>query len=558
MDTGSNRAAAPDERRVDRRSQGADLGLPGRIRPVERPADHRGDQERHQPVPRLGLRRRAQLRVEREQQGQHPERRSRRPSRRRRIWGYSIGGPIGKPGGTNKLFFFYSQEFSPRTGGNDVQRFRVPTAAERAGDFSQTLDNNGALYNLTSRIRCCAGACTATDTSGCFRGRRRRRQDSAEPPVPDRAEHPEACTRCRTSGVPGARTTTTRSRGPRKTRSHYAAGRPRRLPADARSCASRGKYSGWQQRRELINGLAPGLQRHADAAPGHQQPGVLGATTTSANTMFLEGTYGRSRNELAGCALAQSGTGPIFCTAAVPMNDELEPRQRRARRICRCSSRTPTSSIPSYYADQALNGMNPAPPGWVNGDFVKPPTFAWGSRIGQRAAEHPVPGYFNVNATQDVSISLTKVARPPHAQDRLLQHPQLQGGAGAPAPTRSARSASRRTRGTNAFDTSFGFANAAIGIVQLLQPGVEVRRRQLRLRQPRGLRAGQLEGEQPADARLRHALRPCAAAVRQARAGHATSCPTSGRARRRRSSTGRAARSRSRRARPARRRASRR
>ena len=32
------------------------------------------------------------------------------------------------------------------------------------------------------------------------------------------------------------------------------------------------------------------------------------------NTTFIEATYGRSRNELAGCALAQSGTGPTFCT----------------------------------------------------------------------------------------------------------------------------------------------------------------------------------------------------------------------------------------------------
>src|SRR6476646_4990436 len=63
-----------------------------------------------------------------------------------RDWGYSLGGPIGKPGGANKLFFFYSQEFSPRTAGNDVQRFRVPTALERQGDFSQTTDNNGNLY----------------------------------------------------------------------------------------------------------------------------------------------------------------------------------------------------------------------------------------------------------------------------------------------------------------------------------------------------------------------------------------------------------------------------
>ena len=61
-------------------------------------------------------------------------------------WGYSIGGPIGKPGGNNKLFFFNAVELRPRTGGNDQIAFRVPTALERAGDFSQTLDNNGNLY----------------------------------------------------------------------------------------------------------------------------------------------------------------------------------------------------------------------------------------------------------------------------------------------------------------------------------------------------------------------------------------------------------------------------
>jgi hypothetical protein len=39
-------------------------------------------------------------------------------------------------------------EFEPRTGGNDVVRFRVPTALERQGDFSQSTDNNGNLYPL--------------------------------------------------------------------------------------------------------------------------------------------------------------------------------------------------------------------------------------------------------------------------------------------------------------------------------------------------------------------------------------------------------------------------
>ena len=44
----------------------------------------------------------------------------------------------------------------------------MPTELERAGDFSQTLDNQGALFN---RVRDASTGltCTATDLSGCFR-----------------------------------------------------------------------------------------------------------------------------------------------------------------------------------------------------------------------------------------------------------------------------------------------------------------------------------------------------------------------------------------------------
>ena len=81
--------------------------------------------------------------------------------------GFTLGGPIGKPGGTNKLFFFYAQEFSPRTRGGAVTRYRVPTALERAGDFSQTLDNNGVLYPFIKDPQSTA-ACSAANTAGCF------------------------------------------------------------------------------------------------------------------------------------------------------------------------------------------------------------------------------------------------------------------------------------------------------------------------------------------------------------------------------------------------------
>ena len=49
-----------------------------------------------------------------------------------------------------------------------LNQFRFPTALERAGDFSQTLDNNGNIFNLI-RDASTNLPCTATNTAGCFR-----------------------------------------------------------------------------------------------------------------------------------------------------------------------------------------------------------------------------------------------------------------------------------------------------------------------------------------------------------------------------------------------------
>src|SRR5436305_2276114 len=93
-----------------------------------------------------------------------------KPKTSTKTLGYTIGGPVGKPGGNNKLFFFYSHEYRPVTaainGGNPI-RIRVPTAAERAGDFSQTRDNRGALFNLI-KDPFSTLPCTAATTAGCF------------------------------------------------------------------------------------------------------------------------------------------------------------------------------------------------------------------------------------------------------------------------------------------------------------------------------------------------------------------------------------------------------
>jgi hypothetical protein len=62
--------------------------------------------------------------------------------------GYNIGGPVLLPkfnSSRNKLFFFWNQEFLPRTDPGVLVQRLVPTAAERSGDFSQSFDTNGNL-----------------------------------------------------------------------------------------------------------------------------------------------------------------------------------------------------------------------------------------------------------------------------------------------------------------------------------------------------------------------------------------------------------------------------
>jgi Carboxypeptidase regulatory-like domain/TonB-dependent Receptor Plug Domain len=54
-------------------------------------------------------------------------------------FGYQIGGPIKK----DKLYFFFSNEFYRQLVPGSISQYRTPTALERAGDFSQTVDSSG-------------------------------------------------------------------------------------------------------------------------------------------------------------------------------------------------------------------------------------------------------------------------------------------------------------------------------------------------------------------------------------------------------------------------------
>jgi Carboxypeptidase regulatory-like domain len=88
---------------------------------------------------------------------------------------WTLGGPVLVPGTSfnrsrNKLFFFWSQDrLARKTPILPLTQQRMPTALERAGDFSQTLDNQGRLVNILDPSR--PGTCPSINGGpACFPG----------------------------------------------------------------------------------------------------------------------------------------------------------------------------------------------------------------------------------------------------------------------------------------------------------------------------------------------------------------------------------------------------
>src|SRR5215475_9995023 len=82
---------------------------------------------------------------------------SARPLYRYNNIGYDIGGPVYLPflgfnKNKDKLFFYWNQEWYEQLIPEGERRIRVPTQAERNGDFSQTTDGNGNPITIINPI----------------------------------------------------------------------------------------------------------------------------------------------------------------------------------------------------------------------------------------------------------------------------------------------------------------------------------------------------------------------------------------------------------------------
>jgi Carboxypeptidase regulatory-like domain/TonB-dependent Receptor Plug Domain len=86
--------------------------------------------------------------------------------------GANLGGPVPGFNGGKKLFFFYSIEAPLVSRPGPVRNWTMPTALERQGDFSQTLDTSGRLIYIKDPLLAAQGlACSPTTGGpGCFAG----------------------------------------------------------------------------------------------------------------------------------------------------------------------------------------------------------------------------------------------------------------------------------------------------------------------------------------------------------------------------------------------------
>jgi len=375
-------------------------------------------------------------------------------------WGYSIGGPVGKPGGANNLFFFHSQEYRPRTGGGTVGRFRLPTALERQGDFSQTRDNTGNLFPFI-RDASTGLPCTAANTSGCFQ------DGGVVGRIPQgRLYGPGVAILNNLWPVPNVNQQAGMNYNYEvtapvfKTLTYQPSVRLDYQPTSKLRVT--GKFNGQNDAsgRPLTPGSLPGFNdTQRIKGTEWRTTWAVSANYTLTPSTFLEATYGTARNYGTTVLMTDASNVNNVGLAGLPL---VYPDGRIVD--------------PSYFAYEALSKSGS--PFFQNGSIFLPPNFAWGSRIGCAATNNggvgapcppnlTFPGALNTNPTYDVSINLTKVkGRHTMKAGFYLNHsfkPQNINLALGALPFKGEMNFSNDAN--NPLDSGFGYANAALGIL---------------------------------------------------------------------------------------------
>ena len=367
-------------------------------------------------------------------------------------FGYTIGGPVGRPGGANKLFFFYSHEYRPTTSGGGTRRFRLPTELELSGDFSQSIDNQGRpipqLYDAATGLpkTQCTGTVAAPGVStACFPGNKipANRQYGIGLAVLNQWKRAGYVP----NGINGLdyNFETTDPVIKNLTTQPAIRGDYQFSP----NLRVTGKYAGQRQRVQEAPGSMPGFTNTLQKFPFiHNFSSTVNYTINP--TTFLEGTWGMIVNYLGSPPVSEFSNRANLGLANFPLlfpnAGLMDPRYYE---------RSVLVAVNAPFFDQGSNLMS------------LPPTSAWGSLIGNAPPNITYPGFLNINRTNDVSISLTKVqGRHTMKFGFYLNHSYKaqNTGAGGGSSSGFQGAVNYGQDSNNPIDTGFGYANGMLGI----------------------------------------------------------------------------------------------
>ena len=434
-----------------------------------------------------------------------------KPFQDERDYGFSIGGPVGKPGGANKLFFFFTQEMQPRTVGGDVTRYRMPTLLERQGDFSQTTNNLGQPYPYI-KDPSKTGACNATSQVACFA------DGGVVGKIPQSALYAPGMAILNwyplpnMTNVPVGQAYNFETTYPEDEPARLSAGHSHRLPA-VHEPARQLQVLRVPAAERSDPGHPRGMERHARGQLRH-----LGA----GREPQLDGRQVDVRRVLLGRQLSPSGRllGVRRRTELLSKRAAGERhRESQHGRLRRDSVHLPgrdACSMPGTFAYDVISRSGTTI--WDGTRVQVAPTFTWDGRVANSPPNNIGPfGNFILDTNaQNFNVSVTRLMGQHTAKVGYYYYQSMQRRGEGPF---NGAISFANDEANNPFDTSFPFANAAIGTFQTYSAAVALGGRRVPRHQPRGVHPGQLEGQAEPDARLRPAVRPPGAAVRRVPAG---------------------------------------
>jgi len=370
--------------------------------------------------------------------------------------GFSVGGPIGKPNHNNKLFFFFADEFDPLSRAGSINFYRVPTALERQGNFSQTTDNNGNPYPYIKNPLS-SSPCQAGNTAGCFA------YNGVLGDIPPSSQYALGMAILNLYPMPNVTTP----------------GLPYNyeVPFPSQSVMSQApdmkfdyqpttklrasfKLDLWHQPNTVVAGPIPGLY---DSQQYKSWFYVWASTVTYTlnPTTILSATFGANRNDFAGCVLSDGNAAPTFCTSGIPTDKASSLAGAGLSGLPELYPNAGTLS-PSTYAYGALQALKP--PIWNGTEMQLVPSFSWGGRVADAPPNFPFPSYLNTNQTHDLNVTLTKIKGSHTLKAGFYWDHSYKAQQAGQNGNVWQGSISFANDTNNPLDTGFGFANAALGV----------------------------------------------------------------------------------------------